>query len=105
MVIAFIIWSVISITFLVIGIIARLSKKPVEFWANVKAPEVNDVKRYNKDVSVLWFVFAVLFEIVGIPLLFCEQSSLIAFISIFGTVVLAIGIMIAYTLLEAKYRK
>lgn len=105
MVIAFLIWSAISVVFLIIGIKARRSETAVSFWSNAKAPEVSDIKQYNLAVSNLWFVFALVFEASGIPLLFCTQNSPLALISILGPVALIIGAMIAYTRIEAKYRK
>lgn len=105
MILAFVIWSVLAVIFGIIGIMARKSQKPVGFWANSKAPDITDIVRYNRAVSVLWFVFAVLYEVVGIPLLFCKQNSLLALISVFGAVALALGLMIGYIQIEIKYKK
>lgn len=105
MIIAFVIWSVLAVVFGIIGIVARKSQKPVGFWANNKAPNVTDVRRYNRAVSMLWFVFAVSYEIVGIPLLLCKQNSLLALISAFGAVALSLGLMIGYIQIEIKYKK
>lgn len=105
MILAFVIWSALAVIFGIIGIMARKSQKPVGFWANSKAPDITDIVRYNRAVSVLWFVFAVLYEVVGIPLLFCEQNSLLVLISVFGAVALAPGLMIGYIQIEIKYKK
>lgn len=51
------------------------SEKAVSFFTFVKASEVKDVKKYNHAVSVLWSTGTVLFEILGIPLLFIRQNS------------------------------
>ena len=51
------------------------SEKPVSFFTFVKASEVKDVKKYNHPVSVFWSAGTVLFEILGIPLLFIRQNS------------------------------
>lgn len=102
---AFVIWSIAAAAFLIIGIIARVSKKPAGFWANTKAPEVQNIKEYNHAVSKLWLIFAALFEIFGVPLLFCKQNSPAALISVFGTVALVLGIMIAYIRTEIKFKK
>lgn len=105
MIIGFVIWSIVALVFFGIGIWSRKSEKPAGFWANVKAPEVNDVKKYNNAVSVIWFVFAVIFEMLGLPLLFFEQNSPVFLVVLVGTIFLIIGIMIAYTMVENKYRK
>ena len=102
--IAFVIWSIVAILFLSIGIRSRMADKPVSFWSNVSAPEVKDVKRYNNAVSVIWFVFAVVFELLGLPLLFFKQNSPICIFVAVGTVFLIIGVMVAYTVVESKYR-
>ena len=105
MMIGFVIWSIVALLFLGIGIFSRKSKKPAGFWANTKAPEVNEVKKFNHAVSVIWFVFAILFELLGVPLLFVKQNSPVFLFLVVGAVFLIIGIMIAYTSVENKYRK
>ena len=104
MIIAFVIWSVVALLFLGISIWSRKADKPVGFWSNVSAPEVNDVKRYNNAVSVIWFVFAVGFELLGLPLLFFKQNSPIFVLVAVGTIFLIIGVMGAYTIVENKFR-
>ena len=100
----FIIWSMCALCFLGIGIYARRSKQAVGFWANVKAPEVSDVKQYNRAVSNLWLIGAVLFELLGIPFLYAGQNSPLFIISILGTVLLILGMMVRYSFIESKYR-
>mgnify|MGYP003200927743 CR=1 FL=1 len=51
------------------------SEKPVSFFTFVKASEVKDVKKYNHAVSVFWSAGTVLFEILGIPLLFISKAG------------------------------
>lgn len=100
----FIFWSLVAVIFLGIGISGLKSKEAVGFFTGVKAPTVKDVEKYNHAVSILWFVSAVLFEIIGIPLLFLEQNSPIFILLIFGPVALIIGMMICYIKIEQKYR-
>lgn len=105
MLLAFIIWSIMSLVALCIAFICWRSKKEVGFFTGVKPNKVNDIKAYNRAVAKIWIVFAILFELLGIPLLFLEQNSpIFLFISI-GTMFLVIGIGIAYMIVEAKYRK
>lgn len=108
MIIGFIIWTACAVLFVVIGVITRRSKKPAGVWANAKPPDAKDIKdvgKYNRALSVMWFVFAALFELAGLPMLVSRQNSPLVFVSIIGTVVVVIGMMIAATRIEAKYRK
>lgn len=104
MLIAFIIWSIVAVLFLVIGIVGRKSKEAVGFFTFVKPPEVTDVHKYNQSVSNLWIAAAVILEIIGIPLLYLEQNSPMFILMIVGVVVLIIGMMIAYLRIESKYK-
>lgn len=101
---AFIIWSAISVLFVVLAIRARFIDKPAGFWANAEPPQMADVKGYNRAVSILFLIFAVLYEACGIPLLFCEQNSPLAFLCMLIVPVM-IGTMVAYTMIEEKYKQ
>ena len=74
------------------------------FFTFVDPPKVTDVKGYNHAVSVLWIVAAAIFELMGISFLFLKQNSPIVFLIVFGVVVLIVGMMIAYSGIEDKYR-
>ena len=105
MLIGFIIWSSITFLLLGIGIWAWNSGTPVSFFSGVKPPEVKDVRKYNHSVAVLWFVYAVLFELLSIPFLFLKQNHALFVVSILGTVVITIGLVIAYQRILQKCRK
>ena len=105
MIIAFIIWSIVTVVFLGIGISCRKSNEAVGFFTGSKPPVVEDVKRYNKAVSKLWFVSAGIYEVMGVPLLFLEQNSLLFIPIIFAVVIGLIVMMVAYLKIEAKYKK
>ena len=104
MIVAFVIWSVVAMVFVGIGVSCRKSKEPVGFFTGVKPPAVKDVKQYNKAVSRLWIVFAVLLEMLGVPFLFAYQNSPVFIIVMLGVMVLVIALMVAYLKIEAKYR-
>ena len=104
MLIGFIIWSIVSAMMLGIGIWLYRSEEPVGFFTGVKPPEVKDVKKYNHAVGILWFVYAVLLEIMGIPFLFLEQNSAGFVPVMLGTILISIGLMIGYTVIERKHR-
>ena len=105
MIIGFMIWTLCSCIFFVIGIISWNSKKEVGFFTGVKPNQMKDTKAYNRAVAKIWLVFGVLFELLGIPFLFFEQNSPIFLLSVVGTMFLVIGICIAYMIVESKYRK
>ena len=105
MIAGFIIWSIVAVLLFGIGIWAWKSNKAVGFFSGVKPPEVNDIRKYNRSVAVLWFVYAVLFELLGIPFLFLKQNSAGFLLSVLGVPVISIALMIAYNLILAKYKK
>ena len=105
--IAFIIWAIIGVLFIVIGIYDLISKKekPFGFWANGEVPSIEDVKGYNRALGILWCVYGVLFTLIGLPLLDGQNSGLII-ISILGAMLISIAAMVAYVVgIEPKYRK
>lgn len=105
MVIVFVIWSVCAIIFLLIGISCRRSKEAAGFFTFVKPPTVENVEKYNRAVSVLWFAGAAVFEGMGVPTLFFGQNSPGYVFLIPALMVWAIGMMVIYTRIEAKHRK
>ena len=105
MIAGFIFWTVLALGLMGIGIYAWKADKPVGFFAGVEAPKVKDTKRYNHEVAVLWFVYAAVIELCGVPLLFLEQNSA-GFIPVFlGTIAISIGLMVGYVIIEKKNRK
>lgn len=105
MIIGFIIWSIVTILFVGIGISCRKSNEPIGFFTGCKPPEIENVVQYNRAVSKLWFVVAGVYEIMGVPLLFLEQNSLLFIPIIFGVVLELIIMMVVYLRIEAKYKK
>ena len=105
MIIAFIVWSVMTLVMITIGAISWKSKKPVGFFTGVKPPEVTDAAKYNHAVGKIWFVYAGLFEAFGLPFLFLKQNSAGFVIPILGVVFSSIGLAVAYTFISAKYQK
>ena len=105
MIIAFVLWSIVSVLFLGIGISCRRSKETVGFFAFVKPPDVEETGRYNRAVGTLWLVAAGIFEVIGIPFIFLQQNSPFFLLIIFAVIILILGMMIAYIRIEARYRK
>ena len=103
--IGFIIWSVVALVLAGIGVWDWNSKTAVGFYSGIKPPEVNDVKKYNHAVAKLWFVYAAVFELLGLPLIFMEENSPLFLISVIGVVFSVIGLAVAYTLILTKHKK
>lgn len=104
---AFVIWLLVSVAFVLLGIYVCLSKKEVAFgfWANAEMFPVNDIKAYNHAVGKLWIVFGIVFAVLGLPLLKGQNNPLII-LSILGIMLEAIAAMVIYTtVIEKKYRK
>ena len=105
MIAGFIIWSLISIALLGIGVLTWRSRKPAGFFAGVNPPEVRDVRKYNHSVAVLWFVYAILFELLGLPFLFLKQNSAGFVWTVLGVAVISIALMIAYHRILTRYQQ
>ena len=105
MIIGFIIWSIIGCLFICLGIYSLFAKKAMGFWANAEMFPVTDIKKYNGAVAKLFFVFGIVFIILGFPLLL-EQNSLWILFSVLGIMIESITAMIVYTtIIEKKYKK
>ena len=104
MLVGFIVWTLITLVFVYIGITIRNSNIPVNLFTFGDIPKVNDIKGYNKAVSNLWLVFTILFELIGVSLLFIKQNSPLVILIVLGVVLLVIGMMVIYTKIESKYK-
>ncbi len=105
--IAFVIWVIIGVLFIVMGIYDFNSKKAKSFcfWANAEVAPIEDVKGYNLAFGILWCVYGVLFTLIGLPLL-DEQNSGLIIIPILGAMLISIAAMVAYVVgIELKYHK
>lgn len=104
---AFLLWLAMSACFVIMGIYNFFSKKKSAFgfWANAKVFEVTDVKAYNRALGKLWCVFGVVLALLGLPLLYGQNSPYIL-LSVLGAMLEAIAAMVVYvTVIEKKYRK
>ena len=98
----FIIWSIVCLILIGIGVSTWRAKEATGFFTGAKPPKVNDVRRYNHMVAILWFVYAILFELLGLPLLFYEQNSAAFVCSIFGVPAITIGLIVDYLIILRK---
>lgn len=102
--IGFVMWLLCGLLFLGIGIYDFFSKKQVGFWANAESPKMEDVKAHNRAVGILWCIYAVVFIVLGLPLLLPQPSAIVV-ISALGVVFETIVLMAIYARIEQKYRK
>ncbi|MBR4144434.1 MAG: hypothetical protein IKU06_03110 [Lachnospiraceae bacterium] len=103
MLIGFIIWGAVALVLFGIGVWDWNSKTAVGFYSGVKPPEVTDVRKYNHSVAILWFVYAILFTLLGLPLMLAEQNSPGVIFAALGVVFITIGLVVAYSVILAKY--
>lgn len=101
----FILWSVVFLILLGIGLWAWKSDKAVGFYTGTKPPEVTDVRKYNRSVGILWFVYAGLFELLGLPFLFLKKNAAGFLWAVLGVVVISIGLMIVYSRILRMYEQ
>ncbi len=100
---AFGIWLTASVLFAGIGLTAWNAKKAVRFWSITQQIQVRDVRKYNRAVAKMWFVFAGLFAVAGLPLLGGQNSPWII-CSILGSMFLSIGMMFFFLMIEILLR-
>lgn len=102
--IAFVIWSIVALVFVIIGFSSWKSEVEIGFFTGVTPPKMKDVKAYNRAVAKLWWFFSLAFEVIGIPLIFIEQNSPVAIVIVLLVPLLIIGIIIAYHRIALKYQ-
>ncbi len=101
----FVFWTIVALVFVVIGIVAFLSEKPMGFFSNAEKFEVTDVKGYNRAVGILWCVYGIIMVLLGLPLL-AGQNSPYILLTIVGVMIETIALVMVYVLvIEKKYRK
>lgn len=100
----FIMWAIFGLLFIVIGIVDFFVKKPVGFWANCETIPVENVKKYNRSVGMLFCIYGLVFILLGVPMLWMDFPWIL--ITMPGIMLESIAIMIVYTVVvEPKYRK
>ncbi len=105
MIIAFVIWSAVCLFLFGIGLWARAAREPVGFYAGVKPPEVRDTRKYNRAVAFLWFGYAFLMELLGLPLLFLEQNSAFFLFPVLGAVFCSLLLLPVYEGILKRHKK
>ena len=105
MIAGFVIWTAVALLLLGIGIRSWRSGRTVGSYAGVKPPEVSDMRKYNRSVAVLWIVYAVLFELMGLPFLFVKHNSPAFLWSSAGVPVITIAMMIVYNRILRRFER
>ncbi|MBO4781852.1 MAG: hypothetical protein J5522_05600 [Lachnospiraceae bacterium] len=99
----FFIWSAVALVLVGIGIWDWNSKTPVGFYSGIKPPKVTDVRRYNHSVAIMWFIYAFVFELLGLPLMLSEENSAGVIFGALGVIFSIIVLAIAYNVILSKY--
>lgn len=102
--IGFSIWSAVTVIFLVLAARSFRSEEAAGFFAGVTPPKVTDIRRYNRAVGRIWLVYGVMYELLGVPILFMEQNSPWFLVIILGAVFWTIALVVTYVITENKYR-
>ena len=105
MIVGFVIWSAVFLVLLGIGILTWRSDRAAAFFSGTKPPKVSDVRKYNHTVGTLWFVYAVLFELLGIPLLLLKQKVSGLLWAVLGVAAISIGLVIVYSRILRRFEQ
>lgn len=103
---AFILWEVIGVLFILLGIYDYFSKKqrPFGLFANINTPPMEDVRGHNRALGKLWIGYGIVIALLGLP--FLTKDILWVLLTILGTPATAIAMIALYLLkVEKKYRK
>ncbi|MDO4975706.1 MAG: hypothetical protein Q4E53_00435 [Eubacteriales bacterium] len=103
--IVFAVFTLVAILIFAIAITTWKSEKAVGFFTGIKPPKVKNVKAYNHAVAKIWFVFAVIFELLGLPFLWIGGDSVYGLIVSIFVMIWALGLIITYLIVEQKYKK
>ena len=97
------IFSLISLLFLWIAFRVKTSQKPVNLWANsTEQLKVKDIKAYNNACYKILRNYAIVLFLIGNLI---SADKMIFLITGYLSIVFAsIGLMVAYSLIESKYR-
>ncbi len=104
MVIGFVVWSLVCAVMIGIGIADYHAKEAVGFWTGTQPPEVKDVKKYNHACGIMWIIYGLVLEGVGVPLIFLTENSAQLVWLIFGALAATGGLMVAYVFIERKWK-
>lgn len=103
------IWLIIclfcAMIFIIIGIYAIKSKKPMHFWSGstVSPSEIRDIPKYNKANGIMWILYSSIFVLSGI-LGFIGEMMLATALMLIGCVAGIPVLIIAYNKIYKKYK-
>ena len=91
-----------AIMFYSIGAYAKKKEKPMGFWSGVevKESEISDVKKYNKENSIMWKLYSLWYVAAGIAGTWSNVAYLIIFCSSF-----TIGLILLICSYQRIYKK
>ncbi len=102
--VALIIWTIVAVIFLIMGIMHWKSKNVLGIvYGQVPKIAAGNVKRYNHAIGMAYWGYAVILELLGIPLVFFEQNDAAFVIPVLGVVFLTIALCIVFVVIKKKY--
>ena len=72
---AFAVWTLVFFAVCGIAVWCFSSDRPVHFFTGSAAPELKDVKKFNKAVGKLWLIYALVLELLGLPFLLADING------------------------------
>ena len=103
--IGFVVWSAVAGVLVGVAVWCWRSRKAVSFFAGVGPSKVRDVRRYNRAVAKLWLGYALVFELLGVPLLFAARNKALIAVTLLGVPVSVITLAAAYHVILRKAEK
>ena len=104
MAVGFIIWSTVFLLIVCIAVYTFRAKKAVPFFSGVMLPEIKNVKQYNRSLAALWFVYAVVYEALGVPILFLDHFPAGFVIPVIGMPVSTLALAAVYSALLKRHK-
>ncbi len=103
--IAFLVFVLIGVFFVILGIYTYSSKKLQKFLVKIKPTNVDDISGYNKALGKLYAVFGIIVALTALPILI-DSDSLLAVFSIVIVIFEYMILLLVYVLkIESKYSK
>ena len=101
---AFMLWTAVSFFLAGLGLMAHRSDTPAGFYNSAEAPQVEDVRGYNRAVATMWWGAALGFEAIGLILLRAKQFGHIITAVILLTAAWLICLFLCWRKIESRFR-
>ena len=101
-IICWIVSLICAIMFYSIGAYAKKSEKPMGFWSGVevKESEISDVKKYNKENSIMWKLYSLWYVAAAVAEIWSTVAYLVVLCSSF-----TVGLILLICTYQKIYKK